>query len=161
MNPGIKKEDLLAYAIKPVNERLGMGSKSAENLLLGTAAHESLMGHFLKQVGGPALGIYQEEPASHADLYNNYLSYHPIIKERLDRLSTTVSILGREKELITNLQYATAIARLTYYRVAEKLPEADDLDGLAKYWKKYYNTELGKGSIEDFKYHYKEFVLEG
>ncbi len=161
MNPGIKKDDLLNQVIRPVLESLGMGGESAENLLLGTAAHESLMGHYLKQECGPALGIYQVEPNTHADIYNNYLCYHPVIKERVERFSMNTSILGREVEIIGNLQYATVITRVIYYRVAEKLPDADDLDGLAKYWKKYYNTELGKGTIEDFKYHYKEFVLEG
>lgn len=161
MNPGIKKEDLLAYVIRPTLDSMEMGGNAAENLVLGTAAHETLMAHYLKQVSGPALGPYGIEPATHEDLYNNYLSYHPRIQEKAERFSITTSIFGRERELLTNLAYSTSICRLIYYRVAEKLPEADDITGLARYWKKYYNTELGKGSIEDFKYHYKEFVLEG
>jgi len=161
MNPGIKKSELLEKIIRPTLEWLGMGGESAENLLLGTAAQESLMGYYLTQTRGPALGIYQIEPATHADIYNSYLSYNPIIQERVERFCRAKTVAGRGKELVSNLTYSTAVARLIYYRVAEKLPEADDLLGLARYWKKYYNTELGKGSIEDFKYHYKGFVLEG
>ena len=29
-------------------------------------------------------------------------------------------------------------------------PKAGDLEGQAKYWKKYYNSHLGKGTIEHF-----------
>lgn len=34
-------------------------SESAVNLLLMTAAHESRGGTYLKQINGPALGVYQ------------------------------------------------------------------------------------------------------
>lgn len=161
MNPGIKKSDLLEHIIRPALDNLGMEGEAAENLLMGTAAHESLMGHFLKQDGGPALGIYQIEPDTHADLYDHFLSYRPGLQERVDLVCRGRVTFVREKELVSNLIYATTIARLIYYRVAEKLPDADDLSGLARYWKKYYNTELGKGTVEDFKHHYKDFVLEG
>ena len=43
------------------------------------------------------------------------------------------------------------MCRVHYYRAPTKLPEAEDLDGLAHYWKKYYNTELGAGKPEEFR----------
>lgn len=52
--------------------------------------------------------------------------------------------------LITDLAYATAMARLVYYRRPEPLPEAHDLDGLARYWKAHFNTDLGAGTVEGF-----------
>lgn len=63
-----------------------------------------------------------------------------------------------EKELITNLAYATAMARVFYRRVKEALPAADDLDGMGRYWKKYYNTPLGRGTVEEFKANYTKYV---
>ena len=35
-------------------------------------------------------------------------------------------------------------------RVPKKLPKASDLEGQAKYWKTFYNTIKGKGTIEHF-----------
>lgn len=71
---------------------------------------------------------------------------------------------GVSEALITNLLYATAMARVHYYRVPEALPkrkamtkwvspeirEEDYLQELAAYAKKYYNTELGKATEEDY-----------
>jgi len=52
--------------IAPALRHIGMWSGAAENLLLGTAAVESRMGTYLRQVGGgPALGIWQVEPVTH------------------------------------------------------------------------------------------------
>ena len=51
----------------------------AEELLMLTAAHESHLGTYLKQKGGPALGIYQMEPATYRDLHENFLRFHLII----------------------------------------------------------------------------------
>ena len=43
--------------------------------------------------------------------------------------------------------YATAVARLIYWRVPRPLPAASDLDGLAAYWKTHYNTAAGEDLI--------------
>ena len=40
----------------------------------------------------------------------------------------------------------------------EKLPNSYDIEGLAKYWKKYYNTEGGKGTVEKFIEKYEKYV---
>ena len=46
--------------------------------------------------------------------------------------------------------YATAVARLIYWRVPRPLPAANNLDGLAAYWKTHYNTRLGDGREPKF-----------
>ena len=46
-----------------------------------------------------------------------------------------------------NLPFQIIMARLYYYRFSEALPAYDDIEGLAKYWKKYWNTELGAGTV--------------
>jgi len=53
--------------------------------------------------------------------------------------------------LMVDLRYATAIARLVYWRVPKRLPEADDIEALARYWKTHYNTPLGAGHEADFR----------
>jgi hypothetical protein len=42
------------------------------------------------------------------------------------------------------------MCRLHYRRVPEPLPDAEDINGLAAYWKKYYNTKAGRGSESEF-----------
>ncbi|WP_422444221.1 hypothetical protein [Endozoicomonas sp. ALB091] len=144
----MKPDELKQWVIKPTLLHLGMHSESAVNLLLGTVAHESKMGAFLKQVGGPALGIYQIEPATLEDVYKNYLSYRPSLLKDIEALRAEG--MTRDQSLINNLAYATAIARLVYRRVPEPLPAHDDIAGLAAYWKKHYNTYLGKGNRQQF-----------
>ncbi len=63
--------------IRPVLVRLDMHSEAAENLVLGTAIHESNLTHLVQLGGGPALGFYQMEPATEWDLIKNYIRYKP------------------------------------------------------------------------------------
>lgn len=124
-------------------------SEEAVDLLMMTAAHESNRCSYIKQINGPALGVYQMEPATHHDIYKNFLKYNPAISSLLRDLTTDGGILLIQGEdMVFNLAYATAMARVHYYRVPEALPNT--LEGLAAYAKKYYNTNLGKATAEDY-----------
>lgn len=133
--------------IRPVVRRLGLWSPAAERLLLGTALTESGLRR-LHQVRGPARGLYQIEPATLRDLYANWLPRRPKLAEGLDLFTAPRSAL--EDQLIWNLAYASAVARLIYCRRPEPLPRADDLPALAGYWKAHFNTAAGKGAAADF-----------
>lgn len=154
--PGINSDELRLYVIRPTLHVVGLWSKAAENLLLAICAHESLLGYFLKQRAGPALGIYQIEPATHSDVWQNYLAYRPALAVKINTFTKAHDNQPADNELITNLAYATAIARIIYYRVPEPLPPTNDIEAQAIYWKKYYNTAQGKGHIEDFIKHAQE-----
>lgn len=144
-------------------------SDSAINLLLGTCAQESNMGEYLKQLNnGPALGIYQIEPKTHIDIYENYLQFDNKILEKITKLLinfSTSNLLANtqyyEENLIGNLYYATAIARICYWRHSESLPKSYDTEGLARYWKKYYNTDKGKGTVAEFVNNFNKYVING
>jgi hypothetical protein len=116
-------------------------SEAAVELLMMTAAHESNLGEFIKQVKGPALGIYQMEPATYNDIFDNYLIYKHWSPTRL----------GADV-LRWSLWHSTTLARIHYYRVAEALPET--IEGASEYAKKYYNTIAGKATatkyLEDY-----------
>lgn len=140
-------------------------SKAAEELLLGTCAAESHYGKYVVQMGGgPARGIMQIEAATCTDVFNNYLIYREeLLEEVLKLVICDLTFNWNDKkavehELQINHKFSIIIARLCYYRAPAKLPKEDDLDGLAKYWKKYYNTELGKGTVKHFKTCYNNFV---
>lgn len=140
-------------------------SEDAVELLMMTAAHESHLGTYLKQVGGPALGHYQMEPATHKDIWDSYLRYNMGIKWLVEELSPK----RKHEDLITNLKYATAMARVHYYRVPEALPTRKPIKhpdqkeewivAMAKYAKKYYNTELGKATWQQYADAYQRYCL--
>jgi len=157
----IPAEKLREEIIKPTLIALGLYNQAAENLLFGTCAHESHCGKYVRQVGGPALGIYQMEPATYKDLWTNFLKY------KLDLASHLLEVCGYRlqdaippaEDLVTNVKLSTAMCRIHYLRVKAPLPAADDLAGLANYWKKYYNTALGKGTVKQFIQDYERFNI--
>lgn len=159
----IDAHQLRAYIVRPVLEQLGLWSKSAENLLMGTAAQESHVGQFLHQLGGgPAKGIFQMEPATHDDTWEHFLRYKPNLAKVVRAIAGVADGVRPSSELMVgNLYYAAAMARIYYLRAPEPLPEADDIEGLAAYWKRYYNTYLGRGTDEEFIRNYDRVVVGG
>lgn len=117
-------------------------SVEAMELLLGTAAAESRLGYWLRQQsGGPAIGLYQMEPDTEWDIWNNYLVFQPKLRDKVREL-----VKGTNNEMENNHAYATAMARIHYRRKRPPLPAMGDIHGHAHYWKDYYNTRLGKGT---------------
>ena len=90
-----------SLVIRPALEKLSLRSLSAEELVLGTAIVESGL-TYLKQHGdGPALGLWQVEPATHDDLYTNFLNYRPELGSKLMQLRAPN--LSMDENLATNL----------------------------------------------------------
>lgn len=142
--------------IKRVLVALDLHSESAENLLMGTAAQESGLGEYIRQIGnGPALGIFQMEPNTFRDIVQNYLQYKPELAKLVMSVSGVNAL--RSEYLEYNLALSICMCRVHYLRVSEKMP--DNLTGWAKYWKEHYNTRLGKGTEEEFIRNFKNYVL--
>ena len=154
---GIVAHQLRDNIVKPVLIQTGTYSPAAVNLILGTAAQESQMGRYVRQVGGPALSIYQIEPKTHESLWHDYLRHKPELARRVRRFM--VGAEPSNNQLVWNLGYATIMCRVFYLRVPEPLPASDDIDGMARYWKTHYNTSLGKGTVEGFIRNYVRYVL--
>jgi len=140
-------EQLRSCVIQPTLKHLGLYSLAAENLVLGTALVES-RAEYLRQIKGPALGLWQCEPATWLDLHENFLRYRTDLAARLAELTTAAKMTEGAQEMVGNLYYACAVCRLVYRRAPEALPDADDAQGMASYWKRFYNSELGKGTAE-------------
>lgn len=147
--------DLIRTTLTP----LGLYSPAAEELLVATCAQESALGKFRRQVGGPALGIFQMEPDTFNDIQLNYLRYH-------HALALQVCALGNDgmdhmpfaDELVTNDELAIAMARIQYLRAPDPLPAATDLAGLWKIYKKVYNTPKGAATMDQFYGNYRTLV---
>lgn len=138
----------------PTLKQIDCYSEDAVNLLLGTCLQESMGGLFLRQVKGPACGIYQMEPATAQDIIDNYLKHRPALLEKVFQFYNYYNSL--EDNLTGNLFFATAMCRVHYLRVKEKLPNCTT--GYATYWKKYYNTSAGKGTVMEFIDKYKKYL---
>lgn len=134
------------HIIRPALEAIDLYSEAAAELLLGTAIQESRL-TYLKQIGGgPALGLFQMEPATHDDIWAKFLEYRIELRDKVIGL---VAVFGPD-EMIWNLYYAAAMCRIHYYRVPEALPEAGDISRQAEYWKAHYNTPLGAGTEQEY-----------
>jgi len=142
--------------ITRVLQELNLYSPAAVNLLLGTAAQESRFGTYLQQISGPALGVFQMEPATEIDTWQNFLCYRPKLSNLVARCTLISS--SNPEALVWNLAYSVAMARIRYYRSPIALPDADDVESLAVYWKRVYNTLQGKGTAEEFVKNYQQYV---
>lgn len=140
---------LRVHVIRPVLTKLNAWSKDAEDLILGTACQESHCGKYLRQLGCTgvvgAFGVWQMELATARDIYDNYLRYKPDLKAVVEGLRGNQSICDA---LTNNLAYACAMCRIHYLRQPGKIPAT--VDGQGQYWKKYYNTALGRGTVAEY-----------
>lgn len=135
---------------KEFKNLFGKQSDNKKRLILGTMMQESRFIHRFQFNDGPARGLGQVEPDTAYDVYENYLKY------RDDKLQKVMKVFDNDfenrselsKELAYNDLFNLMILRLCYYRVSEAIPTTDE--GLAYYWKKYYNTHLGKGTEKEF-----------
>ena len=133
---------------------IDLASEAAEDLVLMTAIAESGLRH-LQQLEGPARGLWQVEPETHCDVWRNYLEFRPVLADRVKGLSIGWGSASSPPDAIFedlegNLYYGAAICRVIYRRVREQLPPAGDVSAMGRYWKRYYNTDLGKGTVEEF-----------
>ena len=150
----MNNRQLRELIIKPVLLDLDMYSQEAEDLIAGTIAQESRMGHFIKQhPTGPALGICQMEPATHDDLWENWLKYRQDISNDVFNIAHT----AHAEDMIHNLKYAVAMCRIHYYRKPGAIPK--DVHGQAAYWKLHYNTPEGKGTEADYMLNYGRYAI--
>jgi hypothetical protein len=141
---------LLNTAIRPALQGIRLWTPAAEELILGTAIVESDLIHRMQLVGGPARGVFQMEPATHDDIWNNFLKYKPDLALAISSLMTFPDA-NKLLELERNDKYASAMARAHYLRAPKPLPKAGDVNAMAKYWKVYYNTWRGKGDADKYR----------
>ena len=140
--------------INDIVQKLDLNNKGAVELIYNTGLVESKY-VYLKQIKGPARGLFQCEPWVAVDICENYLKY----REKLMKKVAEVCYLDWEYFLspnennwefilTTNLSAQVAFCRLHYRRVPKPLPTT--LEEQAVYWKSFYNTAKGAGTVEKF-----------
>lgn len=153
--------------VRPALQHVGLWSYSAETLVLGTGLVESRY-RWVRQIGGgPALGCWQMEPATHRSLWLDlmpgrielakatigligqslYWRSTPSDWERLARVAEPELVAYRGAESVAEMfWYAAAMARIRYLWDPHRLPDPFDVEGMAATWVRVYNAG-GAGTV--------------
>lgn len=150
MNP----QQLHDFIIKTALQYMGGNYHSKESafLLLATAAIESNCGEYIKQVKGPALGIWQMEPGTHNDIWAECDALKTELGQIIRNLAPVYSKVS-DNDLIDAPKYACAMARLKYSMDPNPLPRLTgdnntDSRAFYDYYKRVYNTEFGASTFD-------------
>jgi len=133
-------------------------STAAEQLLLGTAVHESENFSYRRQEGyslygdGGGFGVYQIQ-------YNAFTTINDNPNKEIIIDMFAWFDYSDKYNLIYNDSYSTAIARLQYWMAPAPLPPANDLYAQARYWAKYYNKGKNReAKIKDYIKDWRRYV---
>lgn len=143
MNYGYINEPLAKQMIKKIVSCLG-GGNNAEKLILETAKVETGLGTLKDRTRLAGMGLTQFDNKPFYDIKNRSKRFKNKIK---NELGIDISMVHWE-HLRYNPFLSFLFTRLFYLTIREKIPNT--LKERAKYWKKYYNTYLGKGTIEHY-----------
>lgn len=139
--------DLRYLVIRETLHYLNEWSQAAENLLLGTAAHESGLGGWHE---GRRVGLYRITPTMHRTVWDKYLVHHPQLASDIRGMAGQHTFLkDPHGELVTNLKYATAIAWMIYRRAEQPLPSPANISALGSFWSRHFRSRSG-GKVQEF-----------
>ena len=139
-------ETTIKSIIKETLKKTNLYSKDAADLVFETGRTESRYIALEQMGGGPALGFFQCEPATMHDCIDNYIKYRPELEKSL--MSLGFSSEDAEFSLKTNIAVQVFFCRIKYRRDKDPIPKT--IQERAKYWKRIYNTEGGKGTDADY-----------
>lgn len=161
----IDVEQFRRIVVAPTLMACALWSEAAERLLVGTYLHEGVIAGttYLEQKGGRAVSVFQIEPATATDIRRYLIERQPAIAVRI---TNWVGMSGRNsifqmpddflnRRLKSDLELSCAFCRVKYYMRPERLPDAEDIDALAEYWKKHYNSPAGKGTAAQWALAYR------
>lgn len=122
-------------------------TKTAHDLLMGTAAQESLLGTYLQQENGPGISPFMLTPSEVPSVLSrcSVAIYTALIK---------VGNPLNDGALATNLTLAAMVARCWYWIEPTALPP-DTMSGLWSYYKAYYNSSLGAATQSQWNTNWK------
>ena len=127
---------------------LRLNSPAAVELLEATCAQESHYGTYLRQINrGPGRGIFQIEHREHFDyLRRTYGDRIPILRT------------ATFDQLEWDLKLSIVIARLWYWEAPDPLPPAGDREGQWLYYKRHFNSLMGKATREQFMDNFRRYI---
>ena len=121
-------------------------TNEARKLIFETGMTESGYRNLEQIGGGPGISFWQIEIGTVQDIWENYISYRKPYIESFYRMGLV------EKDLtfnvLTNIALAAAFCRIYYRRKPGAIPRT--MPGRAAYWKEYYNTIRGAGTVDHY-----------
>jgi hypothetical protein len=130
----------------------------AINQIVGTTKESAGCEYLVQLDSGPAVGFYQMEPATHDDIWANYLKYNQhLVTALYSVVGRSTMNVGSADEMIGDLTYATLMCRIDYYRSKLAAP-ANTAQALAEYHKIVYNTASGASVASDDIAYYQEAI---
>lgn len=144
--------------VRTVLQGIDLWDRAAEDLVVKTGAVESLYYFRAGLNGAPERGFWQIHPETAEDILFRYLQR----SSKSERKAHVEKTLGYriswlqddprrlEAELRNNDVLGIILCRIRYEMAPPRLPSPDDLWAQAAYWKRYFNTHLGRGTIRNF-----------
>ncbi len=149
------KQELLEMVKEVCIALTGKAPPEAVALLMETAAAESAFNTRIQLGGGPARGLWQVEPNTAADIFDNYLASRFALRFGLMEISFGFGVYEHlmYKDALSDLLerndvFCCCMARIVYLRDPDPIPYS--IVERAAYWKRVYNTPLGKGTAEHY-----------
>jgi hypothetical protein len=144
---GLAHPAQLQLIVQAVCDCLGHGSRGmAVTMLMETAAQETRLGMYGDPTpDGAGRGVFQVDEIAFLDVQ---------ARARLSDVNVIARTFGVDIRRVSHEQLdfspllSAIFARLFYKLIPEPFPL--DLAGRAAYWKKYYNTISGRGTIQEF-----------
>lgn len=139
---------------------VGLWSQAAENLLVGTALIESRLTFLVQMPSKIAKSVYQMEDATYKDILITVQKAKNIPLYNRILMACKMQTLPIDPNcMIGNMTLATIMARLKYYFNSNPIPDANDINKLADYYKLIYNTPDGAAKTADFISLYNQYAI--
>lgn len=136
----------LRSVISVVLKYLGEKDIKWIDLLAITSQVESESGKYIKQCKGPAVGIFQIEPATEKEVWKYFISKNKNLNDKITKLRVQATISKNELEY--NLAYSVAIA-YSIYKWRKVDPEKMSVADLIKAHKIKFNTMSGATVVKE------------
>lgn len=141
---GLLDKQQIYSTVDAVVKCLG-GGDNAKKLLLETSASESDMGGAIDRSWSVGVGLMQFDPIGFEDTKAR------TSKAKKEQIMRCFGI-DIDRVVLSDLRWSPLLsvifARLKFMLVPSAIPNTQE--GRAAYWKKWYNSELGAGTIEHY-----------
>ena len=122
-------------------------TEEARNLIFETGVVESGYRHLEQIGGGPGISFWQLEIGNGVlDTWENFILYRKPYIQAMYKLGLIEDQLTFS--VLTNIAFAVAFCRIFYRRKPGPIPGT--LPGRAAYWKRFYNTPRGAGTVDKY-----------
>lgn len=121
------------------------GGDNARKLLLETAAAETALGEAVDHSWWTGIGLMQFDKIGFDDVIQRT---SPGVKEKVLACFGIDIDRAEHTDLRWSPLLSLVFARLKYRLIPDAIP--DTVDGRARYWKKWYNSEIGAGTPEHY-----------